>query len=196
AAGVRTLGSMEQQAFSRRRFLKLALLGGGSLFAAGALWRFWPRKTHGRLLSLNSYLADVVEAFAGVTLPQNGMPDATAMQIVRRLDEELTFVAEQIRSDFLAALYLVEFSPAAYGFFGRMSRLTREKRLAFLQKAGGSGSDLVRAAISNIRMLVMLCYYGHPASWKRIGYDGPFGGFPEKLSEQRRFYREQVAEKS
>ncbi|HMY11950.1 MAG TPA: hypothetical protein PKC74_10010, partial [Turneriella sp.] len=118
------------------------------------------------------------------------------LQIVRRLDEELTFVAEQIRSDFLAALYLVEFSPAAYGFFGRMSRLTREKRLAFLQKAGGSGSDLVRAAISNIRMLVMLCYYGHPASWKRIGYDGPFGGFPEKLSEQRRHYREQVAEKS
>lgn len=187
---------MQQQAFSRRRFLKLAFIGGGSLFAAGALFRFWPRKSHDHLVTLNSYLADVVEAFAGVTLPQNGMPDATATQIVRRLDEELTFVAEQIRSDFLAALYLVEFSPAAYGFFGRMSRLTREKRLAFLQKAGGSGSDLVRAAISNIRMLVMLCYYGHPASWKRIGYDGPFGGFPEKLSEQRQFYREQVAEKS
>ena len=184
-----------QEAFSRRRFLKLAFIGGGSVLAAGALVRFWPRKAHGRLLALNSYVADVVEAFAEVTLPQNGMPDATATQIVRRLDEELTFVAEQIRSDFVAALYLVEFSPAAYGFFGRMSRLAPEKRRAFLQKAGGSGSDLVRAAVSNIRMLVMLCYYGHPASWKRIGYDGPFGGFPEKLSEQRQYYRAQVAEK-
>lgn len=186
---------MQQQAFSRRRFLKLAFIGGGSVLAAGALVRFWPRKAHGRLLALNGYLADVVEAFAEVTLPQNGMPDATATQVVRRLDEELTFVAEQIRSDFVAALYLVEFSPAAYGYFGRMSRLTPEKRLAFLQKAGGPGSDLVRAAVSNIRMLVMFCYYGHPATWKRIGYDGPFGGLPEKLSEQRLYYRAQVAEK-
>jgi hypothetical protein len=187
---------MEQQAFSRRRFLKLALLGGGGLLAAGALFRFWPRKNHGRLLTLNNYLADVIEAFAEVTLPPAGMPDATTAQVVRRLDEELTFVSEQISSDFIAALYLIEFSPAAYGFFGRMSRLPREKRLAFLQKAGGAGSDLVRAAVANIRMLILYCYYGHPSTWKRIGYDGPFGGFPEKLSEQRRYYREQVADKS
>ena len=188
---------MEERTFSRRQFLKYALLGGGSLLAAGAISRFWPRKSFGKLVTLNSYLADALDSFAEVTLPQGvGMPDASTAQVVRRLDEELTFVAEGIRSDFIAAIYLVEFSPAAYGFFGRMSRLDPARRVEFLKRAGGEGSDLVRAAVSNIRMLILLCYYGHSSTWKKIGYDGPYGGLPEKLSEQRKHYRQASGVKS
>lgn len=188
---------MQQQTFSRRSFLKYALIGGGSLLALGALARFWPRKSFGKLLTLHDYLADALEAFAGVTLPgEAGMPDAAAAQVIRRLDEELTFVASQISSDFIAAIYLIEFSPTAYGFFGRMSRLEPAKRVEYLKRAGGEGSDLVRAAVSNIRMLVLLCYYGHASTWQKIGYDGPYGALPEKLSEQRLHYRRLTGEKA
>lgn len=186
---------MQQQTFSRRSFLKYALLGGGSLLAVGALVRFWPRKSFGKLVTLNDYLGDALEAFAEVTLPREpGMPDATTAQVIRRLDEELTFVAPQISSDFIAAIYLIEFSPAAYGFFGRMSRLEPAKRIAYLKRAGGEGSDLVRAAVSNIRMLILLSYYGHASAWPKIGYDGPYGALPEKLSEQRLHYRKLTGE--
>lgn len=182
---------MEERTFSRRSFLKYALLGGGSLLAVGAISRFWPRKSFGKLVTLNAYLADVLDSFAEVTLPQGaGMPDANTALVVRRLDEELTFVADAISSDFIAAIYLIEFYPAAYGYFGRMSRLDPAKRVEFLKRAGGEGSDLVRAAVSNIRMLILLCYYGHASTWKKIGYDGPFAGLPEKLSEQRKHYRQ------
>ena len=135
--------------------------------------------------------ARVLEGQFKVTLPQGaGMPDANTAEVVRRLDEELTFVADAISSDFIAAIYLIEFSPAAYGYFGRMSRLEPANRVEFLKRAGGEGSDLVRAAVSNIRMLILLCYYGHASTWKKIGYDGPFAGLPEKLSEQRKHYRQ------
>ncbi|MBI3396535.1 MAG: hypothetical protein HY042_11910 [Spirochaetia bacterium] len=182
-----------EQVFSRRSFLKASLLFGGAALATAGATRFLPRHHHGKLLSLNGYLADILYALAEVTLPGNGMPTAEEAGVIQRTDEEITFVSEQIRSDLKAALYFVEVSPLTGGYFGRFSRLTPSERLAFLRAGETGSSDLLRSAISNLRMVILLVYYGHKSTWKKIGYDGPFAGFPEKLSEQRVLYAKETA---
>jgi len=183
-----------EQTFSRRSFLKYGLIAGGAALALTGVSRFFPRKRYGKLLTLNAYQADILDAFAQSTLPGSHMPGAEEAQVIRRVDEELTFVSDQIRSDFLAALYLVEFSPIGSGHLSRLSRLDEATRVHFLRAAADTSSDLLRAAVSNIRMVILLVYYGHESTWKKIGYDGPYGHFPEKLSEQRYYYAKNTEE--
>ena len=180
--------------FARRKFLKYSLLSLGSLVGAGALGagvfvsnRY--RDKYGKLLVLDGHLADIVHAFAEAALPLGtGFPSIEEAQVVNRMDEEFFFIDPAIQSDFKAVLYLVEAMPIAEGYFSRFSRLAREKRIEFLEQMQSTDNDLYRVAIANARMVVRLMYYGHPSTWKAIGYDGPFANVPEVRSEQRKYY--------
>ncbi|MFN8353342.1 MAG: hypothetical protein U0Y10_02765 [Spirosomataceae bacterium] len=183
-----------QPAFARRKFLKYSLLGLGGVvgigtIGAGIFLSNSFRNNYGKLLVLDGHLADIAHAFAEAALPQgNGFPSIKEATVVQRMDEELFFIDPNIQSDFKAVLYLVEAMPLLEGRFSRFSRLSREQRIAFLEQMQATTNDLYRVAIANARMVVRLMYYGHPSTWKAIGYDGPFGNIPEVLSEQRRYY--------
>ena len=91
-----------------------------------------------------------------------------------------------------AALLALEFLPLGSGYFSRFTRLSEARRLRFLQSMSATKSDVSRQVVFNIRMVLYLMHYGHSASWNAIGYDGPFGGFPEKPSPMRLYYQKQI----
>lgn len=180
--------------FARRNFLKYSLIGLGSVaglaaVGVGVFNTNQYRDKYGKLMVLDGHLADIVHAFAEAAMPVgNGFPTIEEAEVVKRMDEELFFISENIQSDFKAVLYLVELLPFAYGKMSRFSRLSREERIELLEKTADTENDLTRVAVANARMVTRLMYYGHPSSWKAIGYDGPFGNIPEQLSEQRKYY--------
>lgn len=182
--------------FERRKFLKYSLLGIGGVLGASALGTgiFLSNKyseKYGKLLVFDGHLTDILHAFAEVAVPpaKMGFPSAEEAEVVKRMDEEFFFSNEHIQSDFKAILYLIEAMPIANGYFSRFSRLTKEQQLEFLEKMQNTENDLYRVAIANARMTVRMMYYGHPSTWKAIGYDGPHGGVPEVISEQRLYYK-------
>lgn len=185
----------DTQFFAKRGFLKLSLLGIGGVAAAAAGGVGYLTLTHryrtryGKLLSLDGHLADIVHALAEASVPSRpGFPSVEEAEVVTRLDEEMFFASDGIGSDLRTAFYLVEMLPLAKGHMSRFSRLSVAERRAFLTAARETTDDTLRAVLFNLPAMLRLYYYGHPASWKAIGYDGPFMNLPEKRSEQRLLY--------
>lgn len=188
--------------FAKRRFLKMTLLGIGGAAAAASAGVGYLTMTHryreryGKLLSLDGHLADIVHALAEASVPDRpGFPSVEEAEIVTRLDEELFFASDAIGNDFRSAFYLIEMMPLAKGYMSRFSRLSVAERRKFLTEASDTTDDTVRAVVFNLPATMRLYYYGHPASWKVIGYDGPFMNLPEQRSEQRVLYAELVGRK-
>lgn len=193
--------NQNESVFKRRKFLKYTLLSVGGLIGASAVGTavFLSNKydkIYGKLLLFDGHLTDILHAFCEVAMPEpkNGFPTHQEAEVVKRMDEEFYFANEHIQSDFKAVLYLLEAMPIANGYFSRFSRLSPEKRLAFLNKMQNTENDLYRVAIANIRVTTRMMYYGHPSTWKAIAYDGPFGGLPEVESEQRKYYKNLTTE--
>ncbi len=187
--------------FTKRRFLKYSLLsiaGAATLVTgAGAYITQTNRyaERYGKLLVLDGHLADIAHTLAEACVPgRPGFPDIEQAEVVKRLDEELFFVSDNIGSDLKAAFYLLEMLPLAYGHLSRFSRLTVEERKKLLTQATDTQDDTVRAVLTNLSAMMRWYYYGHPSTWKVIGYDGPFMGLPEKHSEQRVLYAKLVHE--
>lgn len=181
--------------FAKRRFLKLSLLGIGGIAAATASGVGYLTMTHryreryGKLLSLDGHLADIVHALAEAAAPSRpGFPSIEEAEVVTRLDEEMFFVSDGISGDLKAAFYLIEMLPLAKGYMSRFSRLTIDQRRQFLAECCDTTDDTVRAVIFNLPATMRWYYYGHPSSWRAIGYDGPFMNLPEQRSDQRVLY--------
>jgi len=189
--------------FAKRRFLKMTLLGiGGTIAVASGGVGYLTmtnryRERYGKLLSLDGHLADIVHTLAEASVPDRpGFPTVEQAEIVTRLDEEMYFVSDGISSDLRAAFYLLEMLPLANGYMSRFSRLSVAERRKFLTEASDTTDDTQRVIIFNLPAMMRWYYYGHPSSWKAIGYDGPFMNLPEKRSEQRMHYAALVGRKS
>ena len=138
--------------------------------------------------------ARTLAAVADAVIPtQPGFPDAAQAEVVRRFDEELSFVSPSIRSDLQAALGVLEYAPFLYGHFSRFTALDIPARREVLQAMNTSRVEILRAVGNNAKILVQFFYFGHPSVWAAIGYDGPFGKMPEQMSEQRAWYAEHTA---
>ncbi|WP_296660137.1 hypothetical protein [Paraburkholderia sp.] len=189
--------------FAKRRFLKMTLLGiGGAVALASGGFGYLTmtnryRERYGKLLSLDGHLADIVHTLAEVSVPDRpGFPSVEQAEIVTRMDEEMYFVSDGISSDLRAAFYLLEMLPLARGYMSRFSRLSMAERRKFLVEASDTTDDAQRVVIFSLPAMIRWYYYGHPSSWKAIGYDGPFMNLPEKRSEQRVYYAALVGRKS
>lgn len=183
-----------KQMFSRHRFLKMSLLAMGLLLGVG-FYTLRPKRlrNYGKLLTFSDYEADVIQTFGLLVLPKvKDFPSIEEAKVLERLDEELFFVSGPIRTDFIAAIWYLEFLPMQYGFFSRFTRLSEQDRIDFIKQLIETNSDLDRVTYTNIRMLVFYMYYSHQTTWDAIGYDGPYGKFPEKLSAQRLYYRQET----
>lgn len=188
---------VEWGAMSRRRFLRgAAVLGAlaGAGLGASACSRGTETGSDARpLLALTAAQARTLGAVADAVVPtQPGFPDAQQAQVVRRFDEELSFVAPSIRDDLRAALGVLEYAPLLYGHFSRFSALDLAARRQVLQAMNTSRVELLRAIGSNAKILVQFFYFSHPSVWAATGYDGPFGRMPEQTSEQRAWYVQQT----
>eukprot|EP01032_Pedospumella_encystans_P012491 gene12491-14451_t len=162
--------------FTKRRFLKFSLLGvaGAATLVAGAgayitqTNRY--RQRYGQLLVVDGHLADIAHTLAEACVPNRpGFPDIEQAEVVKRLDEELFFVSDNISSDLKAAFYLLEMFPLAYGHLSRFSRLTVAERKQVLTAASDTQDDTLRAVIANLSAMMRWYYYGHPSTWKVIG---------------------------
>ncbi|TGL86516.1 hypothetical protein EHQ68_14485 [Leptospira congkakensis] len=167
--------------FSRKSFLALLL------FCAGI-------KSKIRYFYFSDSETKTVTAFSEVVLPisEPGMPNLEEADVMRRLDEELYFVSEEIQEDFHSAVMVLEYLPIFYGHFSFFSNLSREKREELLFLWAETDSDIVRAVVGNLKLLVCLVYYGHKLTWAPIAYPGPFANPPEKWSEARIHYQNLV----
>lgn len=182
-----------ESGLSRKKFLQSSLWIGLSL----SVTRCIPTKRiEGKFLILSDTNLETIEVFAKAILPTDpNMPSPSKAEIFQRLDEELYFIDPTITSDFRDALLLIEYYPIYYYGVWRwkvFSKLTTPDASQLINDSLQASNELVRAAFANVRMVLFLMYYGHESSWKEISYDGPFGGFPQKLSEQRRYYKEEV----
>ncbi|XDD54311.1 hypothetical protein AB3N62_00425 [Leptospira sp. WS4.C2] len=167
--------------FSRKSFLALLL------FCAGI-------KSKIRYFYFSDSETKTVTAFAEVVLPitEPGMPSLEEANVMRRLDEELYFVSEEIQEDFHSAVMVMEYLPLLYGQFAFFSNLSLEKREELLLELAETDSDILRAVVGNLKLLVCLVYYGHKSTWNSISYPGPFANPPEKWSEARIHYQNLV----
>ncbi|TGK38611.1 hypothetical protein EHQ12_04365 [Leptospira gomenensis] len=178
---------------SRKKFIGGSLIG-LFLFTTTA----WVLKSFQKTVGLffGPREEDVLRSFAKAILPDSeGFPDVRTAQVIERLDEEFFFLEESISGDFALALSLLEYLPVRFGYWNRFSRLTPEETRTFLKTALEDESEFVRLVVSSVRMAIFLVYYGHKSTWKTIGYDGPFGNFPETLSESRIYYKNLIRKK-
>lgn len=184
-----SLASMSIAGLSRRRWLVLATAAGASI--AGGTW--WWQKADvpadlpvRRFESFDQTQAAVLAAVAQAALPSgNGFPSIEQAQVLDRLDEEVYFVSADVRADIRTALDVLEYLPLVLGYASRFSELDSKRRTAVLRAGSGSRFEVLRAVCSSLRLMVQWMYFGHPATWKRIGYEGPFAGIEPQMSEQR-----------
>lgn len=180
--------------FGRRRALKLSLLAGGGLLAGLTALKLTPLRfaDYGKLQLLSVSEADVLYAFAEAILPSgNGWPTIEQTQLIQRVDEELFFIDTASSTDFKALLMLIEILPFKVGTMSRFTRLSKQERLAFLKASSKDDDDpLSNVAMNGPRSMLNYLYYGHELTWSKVGYDGPFGNLPQRLGEQRLYYRD------
>ncbi len=190
---------MIQQPLPRRRFLKLFATAGAVATGATLALKMGgvsdSEQLHitrteqfGSLLAFNETQASTLFALAQ-TIVSHASDPSQLVALVKRLDEEMHFVPQDISDNFKLALDFLEYLPMAYGQFSRLSRMSLPARTEFIAPLQGSSIAAVRLAVSGCRMLVFICYYSQDASWESIGYDGPHSKIPEKLSPQRLHYQ-------
>ena len=175
---------------TRKQFIGTLLLGGTSI----VIWKSLPLSGFkGYYLTLSRWNVETITKIAQALLPQgDGFPSVEQAELNQRLDEELSFCNKAISSDLRDALLLAEWYPFCCGYFSRFSRLSTEHAAHVIETGMKSKNDLVRVVFSNLRVLIFMIYYGHESTYAKIGYDGPFGGFPGRLSEQRKYYAEKT----
>lgn len=192
-----SMPALDWGGLSRRRFMKgLAAVGAvaGGLSASGCDEDMDTGADGRPLLALTAAQARTLGAVAAAIVPtQDGFPSVDEAQVVRRFDEELSFVSSSIRDDLRAALGVLEYAPPLYGHISRFSTLSPGAARDVLAGLCGSRVEILRAIGINAKILVQFFYFAHPSVWAAIGYDGPFGRMPEQISEQRRWYAQHTA---
>lgn len=97
-----------------------------------------------------------------------GIPAARLDWLIDDLGDFLGRAGPKTRTFFLVTLMLLEFLPLFFGFFGRMSRLHGEKRVAYLNRLDHSA---LAALIALPKAMLGLIYYEHPDAVLETGYD-------------------------
>lgn len=173
---------------SRRRFLKLGLLGGGAMLTAGgvgvgslfALRGTAPEIEGLAILSAHEYRT--LLNLARTHLPPGGAFDEGAddAELARAFDGFLADEPKENIRDLKLAITLIEFGPVVFGgSFSTFSNLSDEARLAHWKSWIESPRLLQRQAATAFRKFFSLVFYDRPAVWPAIHYPGPVMGSHE-----------------
>jgi len=137
----------------------------------------------------------LMEKVGEAVLPtQRPFPSMAKAMVVRRADEELSFLGASIQEDLRAALWVTQWAPLAWGHAKRYTKLDLESRRDVLVRMMNSRSETLQAVGTNLKVLVQFFYFGHPSAWSALGYEGPFSRLAPIESEQRVWYALQTGE--
>jgi hypothetical protein len=175
-----------------RRRLLAAGLGGGALLLVGSGLRWFTSGYQLRpgevALGLSIKELCVVRALVEMFFPASGaLPSGVALGVHQRIDEEVWSQPQAMREDLQAAIQLIEHGSLLLGFPGRMSSLDVATRERAFQRMLTSDQDVVVQAAVALKQMAHLFYYGHPDTWKAIGYDGPWQPRPLPAESSARY---------
>ncbi len=161
-----------------RRRLLTAGLGGGTLLLMGSGLRWFTSgyelQAGEVVLGLSAKELCVVRALVEMFFPASGpLPSGVALGVHQRIDEEVWSQPPPMREDLQAPIQLLEHAPPLLGFASRLSGLDVAEREKAFQRMLASDQDVVVQAAVALKQMAHLFYYGHPDTWKAIGYDGP-----------------------
>ncbi len=167
---------MLSQAASRRDFLKRSLTGTVLLGSAGFLSRCTGGQTGPApgLAFFGVQELNTLTAFTKTVLPGADSTGA-AQSVPFRIDREVSHWSARNQWQVRSLLALLE-SGTRYFFFSwwPFSDLSPDQRRRYLLDWENSTIDLRRQAYQALRMLVFFYYYSQDATWKALGYDGPW----------------------
>lgn len=167
---------------SRRRFLKVGLLGSAVLAAAAggvAITRTPEPCTP--CLWLHQGDRELLQALVPVLLA-GALPDVEAQrqqainEIIKGVDLTVAHFPEEIRAEIRQLLWLLE-SPLTRGLmtgaWGGWASSDPDDVRDFLKGWQHSRLDLLRVGYTALHDLVVGAWYANPLSWQRIHYPGP-----------------------
>ena len=164
---------------SRRRFLKLSLVAGGTILGVGgagvlALRGRAPKVEGLQVLDAHEY--QTLQSLVAIMLPETAaIPvDAAAMDLPRAFDGFLADEPEHNVKDLQKALVLIELGPLVFdkklNTFSRLSAADRAQHW----NAWAVSDNLLRRQVSiAMRKFFNLVYFDHEQVWPHIGYPGP-----------------------
>jgi hypothetical protein len=175
--------------FTRRRFLKLGVVG-GALVATGSIVAVvrtrgydLPAERAASLKSLAPWQLIVVEHVARrIAAPDRpgAVPSADDVDVAGFVDGYVAGMDAALRRDLLRLFgYVEHVAPLASGFVSRFTRLGAADQDAVLAALEASDSDLLRGGFAGLKSLVFMGYYRDARTWKALAYDGPLVGRPE-----------------
>lgn len=162
---------------SRRTFLSRSLTGTVLLGSAGLLARCSQRRMPlviTDLLALSAREFNTLKAFAEAVLPG---PETSAPVIATpsRVDLEIGRWSAKNQKQVKQLLSLIEDGTRYFLFSWRaFGDLSLAERRSYLYGWESSRFAFRREAYQAVRMMVFFFYYSQDATWKTIGYDGPW----------------------
>ncbi|HET9440335.1 MAG TPA: twin-arginine translocation signal domain-containing protein [Longimicrobiales bacterium] len=166
---------------SRRGFLRGAAGGGAAIalasFIPAGCARSYPQaaRDHTELKALTPKEYAVARAAAEALLV--GVP-VSATTVAKRIDQELAWVGEPIRTDMKTVLNLTEHLTPLGGRMRRFTELEPEQRLAYLRTWRNSRLQLRRAAYQALKGFVYYFAYIDDATRPLTRFPGPW---PERM---------------
>lgn len=176
----------------RRRFLRLGIVS-GALFATGGVGLAWFRAGY-RLepsekpvaLTVKEFV--VVRAIVRALFPADSdLPSGESLRLPQRVDEELWAAEPAVARDLTWGLQLLEHAPRLYGMRGRLSTMSPADARIYLGLVLLGPREPLRQVVIAFRQLITLFYYANAATWKPIGYDGPFISEPSPPETHKRY---------
>lgn len=165
---------------SRRQFLKVGVLGAGTLALSSCLRTPSPRRDLG-LQALDTDGADIIAALAPVILdgaiPEEGAARTQAIkEVVDAFDRAILGMPPSVQSEVQQLLGLLAMTATRgplTGIWRPLRDAPPEAIATFLEDWRHSRFDLLRAGYQALNQLTMACWYGLAESWAAIGYPGP-----------------------
>ena len=128
----------------------------------------------------------IMRAFLDAARPRgSGFDQEIDEDVIREMDAFLPYLPPLLRRLFPLGLRLLEWGPALFARprrLGRMSRLSTEERLVYLEgwlEAGGLRGTL----LLGVRVLVFMAFYQHPEVLESLGVD--WQGRADRLTRER-----------
>jgi hypothetical protein len=116
----------------------------------------------------------VVRAIVQALHPGEGaFPAGLALGVDRSIDEEIYSQDPAMAQDLKDAIQLLEHAPPVVGVWGRLTELEPGARADAFEKLKTRGPDVVVQAAVALHQLAGLLVFGHPQTWRAMGYDGP-----------------------
>lgn len=178
-------GRLNRRAFLRRSAWTIGFAGLVRLQAPAA----WASASAQGMQVLDADQADLMAAivermvFSGD--PQ--MPAVRDTEAVFVIDQALLQADPEIRDQLGWLLRLFDWGPVVFeGRFARFRSLGDDARDAYIRGWATSRFTLRRVGFQALKNLSMLGYYAQDATWKGIGYHGPWAPRPRRIVSELR----------